>query len=191
MGRDMLSRKIKKLRIENKLSQEEFAAKLEVSRQSVYNWESGKAVPDYNKILLLCKLFGTTPGEFFAESDCDGDTSEQIVSADEFCADNYRESARKKPKAILRIVTLVLLLVLGVALFIVGIKGLMWGFEDPDTISSLCVVSINLSYDNIISLIMIACALAIISVTVAVFVKKHKIKAKRNDEFKSNDTKEL
>ena len=52
-----ISEKIQILRRDNNWSQDELAEKLEVSRQSVSKWESGKAVPDPEKILAMAKLF--------------------------------------------------------------------------------------------------------------------------------------
>ncbi len=42
------------------LSQEEFAEKLGVSRQSVSKWESGNVMPDLDKIVSMCALFNVT-----------------------------------------------------------------------------------------------------------------------------------
>ena len=53
-----ISEKILNLRKDRGLSQEAFAEMLGVSRQSVSRWESGAAVPDIDKILLLSELFG-------------------------------------------------------------------------------------------------------------------------------------
>ena len=48
---------LKLLRKEHKLSQEELADKLDVSRQAVSKWENGVAYPEMNNILELCKIF--------------------------------------------------------------------------------------------------------------------------------------
>ena len=55
-----ISDKILKLRKEKGLSQEAFAEMLGVSRQSVSRWESGAAVPDIDKIILLSEVFGVS-----------------------------------------------------------------------------------------------------------------------------------
>lgn len=41
-------------------SQEELAAQLNVTRQSVSKWESAQSLPDVDKILQLSRLFGVT-----------------------------------------------------------------------------------------------------------------------------------
>ena len=45
---------------QGKLSQEELAARVGVSRQAVSKWELGEAAPDINKLLALARAFGVT-----------------------------------------------------------------------------------------------------------------------------------
>ena len=45
------------LRKQKKLSQEELAYKLGVSRQAVSKWESGAAFPETEKMMSICKIF--------------------------------------------------------------------------------------------------------------------------------------
>lgn len=52
--------KLLKLRKENKLSQEQLAEELDVTRQSVSKWESGQTYPEMDKLISLCKLFNCT-----------------------------------------------------------------------------------------------------------------------------------
>lgn len=51
---------IKKYRQEAKLSQEELAEKIYVTRQTISNWENDKNYPDINSIVLLSNLFGVS-----------------------------------------------------------------------------------------------------------------------------------
>ena len=48
---------LKKIRKNKKMSQEQLAEKVNVSRQSVSKWENGEAYPEMNNILELCKIF--------------------------------------------------------------------------------------------------------------------------------------
>ncbi len=48
---------LKRLRKSKKISQEQLAEKINVSRQSVSKWETGEAYPEMNNILELCKIF--------------------------------------------------------------------------------------------------------------------------------------
>jgi len=48
---------LKTIRKSKKMSQEQLAEKVNVSRQSVSKWENGEAYPEMNNILELCKIF--------------------------------------------------------------------------------------------------------------------------------------
>ena len=56
------------LRKSKKLSQEELANKLNISRQSVSKWESGAAYPETEKILAICKIFDCTLDELMNQN---------------------------------------------------------------------------------------------------------------------------
>ena len=64
-----LSEKILSLRTARKLSQQELAEVLEVSRQSVSKWETGQAVPDLDKIIRLADLFSVSVDELVREEE--------------------------------------------------------------------------------------------------------------------------
>ena len=55
-----LPEKIIKHRKANGWSQEDFAEKLNVSRQAISRWENGTALPDAQNILQISKLFHVT-----------------------------------------------------------------------------------------------------------------------------------
>ena len=55
-----IGRQIKKYRLERKMSQEELADKVYVTRQTVSNWENDKNYPDINSLVLLSSLFGVS-----------------------------------------------------------------------------------------------------------------------------------
>ena len=62
----MLGEKIRLLREARGLSQEELAEKLDVSRQTVSNWENDRATPDAVKLGALCKTLGVSADEMLA-----------------------------------------------------------------------------------------------------------------------------
>ena len=55
-----VSTQIKKYRNDMKLSQEELAEKVYVSRQTISNWETGKNYPDIHSLLLLSSIFNVS-----------------------------------------------------------------------------------------------------------------------------------
>ncbi len=55
-----IGKQIKKYRSELGLSQEDFADKIFVTRQSVSNWENDKNYPDINSLVLMAEIFGVS-----------------------------------------------------------------------------------------------------------------------------------
>ncbi|MGN0536129.1 MAG: helix-turn-helix domain-containing protein [Eubacterium sp.] len=56
----MIGENIATLRKINKLSQEEFAEKIGVTRQSISKWEKGDSVPDLESCVLIAKCFNVS-----------------------------------------------------------------------------------------------------------------------------------
>ena len=98
------------LREEKGLSQQQFADRLGVSRQTVFRWESGKSVPSAAQIKNICSEFGLDANEFLSgEKVEDGDAGcnagalngcrtaeESADEADE--ADGEDETKREKSR---------------------------------------------------------------------------------------------
>ena len=55
-----LSEKIVSIRKAHGWSQEDFAEKMNVSRQAISRWENGTTLPDAQNVLQISKLFGVT-----------------------------------------------------------------------------------------------------------------------------------
>lgn len=60
-------KKLVALREERKITQEDFANDLEVSRTAVSSWERGKSVPTKKNIQRICDYFGVSPDYFYGE----------------------------------------------------------------------------------------------------------------------------
>lgn len=58
-----IGEKIVNLRSNAGLSQEDLAEKINVSRQSVSKWEMNQALPQIDKVLMICELFGISTDE--------------------------------------------------------------------------------------------------------------------------------
>ena len=63
----LLSEKLKMLRKERKLTQEELAEKLNVSRQAITKWESNEGLPDIENLKQISIMFNTTIDELVKE----------------------------------------------------------------------------------------------------------------------------
>lgn len=61
------SERLQEVRRKAGLTQEQFAEDLEVSRQAVSKWESGRGYPEIEKLLYICKTYGVTLNELFEQ----------------------------------------------------------------------------------------------------------------------------
>lgn len=70
MGRNMsFSEKIRFIRNQYHLSQEELAEELKVSRQTVSKWESGASYPEIEKLLAISSLFEVSTDYLLKDSE--------------------------------------------------------------------------------------------------------------------------
>ena len=63
------SEKLKKLRAENNLTQDDLADKIFVTRTAVSKWETDNGYPSIESLKLLAKLFGTSVDELISKED--------------------------------------------------------------------------------------------------------------------------
>lgn len=63
----LIGEKIKKIRLERKISQEKLANRLYVSRQTISRWETGKVIPNMDNILQLSTFFDEPVSFFIGE----------------------------------------------------------------------------------------------------------------------------
>ena len=95
---------LKLLRKERKLSQEDLAERMNVSRQSVSKWETGEAYPEMNNILQLCKIFGCKINSLV------NDNIEDINSLDEeikMSVVKFKEEKQKKVKGLSKAIMII------------------------------------------------------------------------------------
>ena len=102
-----LGKKIMTMRNEKNLSQEQLAEKLNVTRQTISNWENGKFYPDIDSLVNLSKFFNVS--------------LDVLLSYDDKVLDYLKDSIDivKSNKNILYAVLLNILLI--IAFIIVGI----------------------------------------------------------------------
>lgn len=67
--------KLYELRKNQNLSQEEVAEKLNVTRQTISKWETNQSMPDLDKIVPLCELYGIT-ADFLLQGTVDSKAKE-------------------------------------------------------------------------------------------------------------------
>ena len=76
----MLQEKLQMLRKERKLSQEELADYIGVSRQAVAKWELGSSYPDIENLIRLSDLFKVTVDRLIKD---EGDCSKELIGKEE------------------------------------------------------------------------------------------------------------
>ena len=84
-----LAEKLQFLRNKNRLSQEELAERLGISRQAISKWESGQATPDLKKLITIADLYNVTIDSLVK----DGDDFD-IIQSDE----NYHKEKEETEK---------------------------------------------------------------------------------------------
>lgn len=92
----MLSEKLKTIRKQKGLSQEELAIRLHVVRQTISKWEKGLSVPDSDMLIRLAEIFEVNVSDLLGEKIEDeekGDAlTEQLVRINEQMAVRNRRS---------------------------------------------------------------------------------------------------
>ena len=121
-----LSENLYNLRKIKKISQEELAEKLNVSRQAVSKWESGSGYPETEKIIAICEIFDCSMDQLVK-----GKISEDIKSE----KNNYDEVMTKTSKGIALAIGIILL---GVSIMLT----LMGIFDKEESIGLIGVVCI-------------------------------------------------
>ena len=147
-----ISEKIIALRKNSNMSQEELAEKLDVSRQTVSGWESGKVIPAADKVLALSELFNVStdfllrdteeyvtaviPEEFEEDTQYEESVQfeEEPIPSEVIPAPVYKYTEPEKKKLpVKKIVAAVISIILVIALIIPIPMGLYkkWFFEEP------------------------------------------------------------
>ena len=88
----MLHEKLAELRAENNMSQFEVAEALNVSRQAISRWETGRAKPSTEKLIALSRLYGVPLDELVGDEPARVESGAENV---ESAASPHRASPRR------------------------------------------------------------------------------------------------
>jgi len=105
----MIGEKILKLRKSKNLSQEELAEQINVTRQTISNWELGETIPDLKQAKVLAKVFDTSVDELINNDNLSKKVDETINSTNKIL---------KIVKTILIILVIIIIIALLVGIFI-------------------------------------------------------------------------
>ncbi len=145
---------ITKKRKEQNLTQEQLAERLSVSNKTISKWETGKCMPDYSIVELLCKELNITLAELMNgeedEKSIHTYDNEQIVAM-------IKEMQDLKNSKIM-IIGSVLIIMGGIMLvlsqFFGGtniqdfISGFMLGISVPEMLSGIFLIARSIVYKN-------------------------------------------
>ena len=95
---------LRQIRKSKKMSQEQLAEKVNVTRQSVSKWENGESYPEMNNILELCKIFNCKLNDLVHNDMTD------ITSLDEEIVMNvvkFNEKKQKEVKTLSNVISLI------------------------------------------------------------------------------------
>lgn len=129
MEDNYIGEKIREIRKKNSLSQEEFAYRIGVAKQTVSCWELGTMKPNFSKIKLICEMFKVSADEFVEhdnevcattlESQCieNNNDSEDGIVKDQIQQDEKRH---QKHKNLSIIVLIIVSIFSGLSIFILS-----------------------------------------------------------------------
>ena len=95
---------LRNLRKSKKISQEQLAEKVKVSRQSVSKWETGESYPEMNNILELCKIFHCNINDLVNDNIIDIDSLDEEVK---MSVVKLKKEKQKQMKGISNVLSLI------------------------------------------------------------------------------------
>ena len=132
----MLNENIKAGRKSKGLSQEEFAVRLNVVRQTVSKWERGLSVPDSDMLISISEVLDIPVSVLLGGTVTETEPEDIKVIAEKLEVINaqlagQKESKRKTINSIFILVCLVIAVIL-IVLFFAGSPYLEWDYSDPE-----------------------------------------------------------
>lgn len=160
-----LGEKIWRLREEKGLSQEALAERLEVSRQTVSNWENDRATPDAYKLKQLCEVLGVSADKLLetAERDQLGEENPELPKENSFAV-REKDKRRIWRVLLLSFLGIIAALLLAVAIVLFTLP------EEEKTQVVTSIITLTPTMGGIFLLVLAASLL--VAVTVLLFKKK-------------------
>ncbi len=131
----MLNNNLKTLRKQKGYTQEELAARLHVSRQTISKWENGISAPDADTLIRMAELFQVTVEELLGAPTPPGDRQTEILQE----LENIRQHLtirNRRLRTFWHIVT-----ALGILLTLLGIAGAVFGFVNYHAVLNDTILS--------------------------------------------------
>lgn len=146
MNQIAIGKFITQKRKEKNLTQEQLAEKIGVSNKTISKWETGKCMPDYCIVEILCQELNITLAELM-----NGEEDEKSIHTydNQNVLEMLKEMKKLKNKKILiigyifiimGIAELILLQVLGGTDFQIGLSGIMFGISIPELLLGIFLI---------------------------------------------------
>ena len=141
-----LGERIMTLRTEQQMSQSDLAEALDVSRQSISKWETDSSVPELEKLVMLCEIFGVSMdmlvrgvGESAEEA-----ASEKAVAETENGIGqegNIRQESQTQPREVVHVVKFETRKITGILLFAMAMVCFLTGAFLGDPMAGIIMAS--------------------------------------------------
>lgn len=97
MDQSYIGQRLKTLRKEKGLTQEQLGERLGVSSRSVSRWENGVNLPDFDLLLELCRLYGVSLDELLkgGKRTVSEETEQALTLAAEYTSEQQRRLIRR------------------------------------------------------------------------------------------------
>ena len=119
----LVGKLILQIRLDNHLSQEAFAEKIGVSRQTVYNWEADISKPGFDKMREICSVF-QLPMSIFLKEECaisQSTSVENVHNEEEQVNCDQKISHHKKRIVLFSAILISVIIISSIILTILGI----------------------------------------------------------------------
>lgn len=136
---------LKSLRKKKRISQEDLADKVGVSRQSISKWETGYAYPEMNNLLQLCKIFNCHLNDLVHADMSDIDSLGEEIKMKVV---KFKEEKQRKMKGISKVIYTVSKIGKGIAL-VFSILLTIIALAVPFMVNKIEIIENNIQYDNI------------------------------------------
>ena len=163
----MLNENLKSIRKSKGLSQEEFAVKLNVVRQTVSKWERGLSVPDSDMLVSISEILETPVSVLLGEKISETEPDDLKAIAEKLEVINLQLAEKKAAgRKILRLSLLLIcvLIIIGFMIFyVMGSSYLDWNYKDPELAAAGTILhGIEFVYVRTAPLILIAAVTGLI-----------------------------
>lgn len=123
-----LGEKLFELRKTKKLTQDEVAEKLNVTRQTVSKWETNQSTPDFDKILPLCELYDISTDELLKGEKQEKSEENNYNNEEKKNKNNYENMTKNqiKQKSAEVVCSSILIFIIAIAYAGIGIAVIEW-----------------------------------------------------------------